>query len=185
MTTPNEPQTPAIRAHDRDLGQLSARGAARLEAAIPLVDEVIEADDDSDEPAAAPAKKKGRKKVPAWSDAIPDDMDLSDPLEVAAKLGPRAVAVALMQMIVAPGVKATTRAAMISQLASQLPGLIDKRRLWEAEKAVRGDATSLEKTSTGPRAERNPLKDAARTQTDPTASGAKALRGRPRKRSLL
>lgn len=129
--------------------------------------------------------RRGRVKAPAWASAIPVDINLDDPLEVASTLGPRALAVALMQILTAPGLKPTTRAAMVANLSAQLVASVPKRRIWEAEKAIRGEAASLQQTTTGPIAERNPLKHAARTQTDTAARRAKAIRGRPRKRALL
>lgn len=129
--------------------------------------------------------RRGRVKAPAWSSAIPEQLNYDDPLELAATLGPRALAVALQQILLAPGLKPTTRAAMVANLCAQLASSVPKRRLWEAEKAIRGEAASLQQTTSGPIAETNPLKHAARTQTDPTTGRAKAIRGRPRKRALL
>lgn len=135
-------------------------------------------------PEAAPARApKAKKVVPKWTDAIPDDLDFSDSLGLAAKLGPAAVAIALVQILSAVGIKPMQRAAMVAQLAGQLPGLIDKRRLWEAERAIRGEIETMEEPKTGPTTELRP--HAATTPTDPATSRAKAIRGRPRKRSIL
>lgn len=130
--------------------------------------------------------KRGPKaKVPAWTSAIPANIDFDDPLELAATLGPAAVGIALVQVLHAVGIKPLTRASMVGQLAGQLKALVPTRRMWEAERAIRGEQAELEQVNPGPKLESNPLKDGARPQTDTATSRTKAVRGRPRKRSVL
>lgn len=83
-------------------------------------------------------------RAPKWADAIPSGFDLNDDtLKNVATLGPRVLQVCILQMLHAVGIPPVRRAAILSQLIAQLNPSVDKRRLYEAERIIKGESRKL------------------------------------------